>query len=520
MLRMWGDDYRGANYRPSEWRHAIQLRGAVNICIEGLRIDRSGGDGIYVGAGPDREPCRDIVVRDVVCDAHHRQGISVISVAGLRLERVVLQGTRGTPPQAGLDVEPNHPWEHVSNVRIIDCTAADNHGAGFTFYFGNLDATSTPVSIQMERCRAFRNRGPAFSWTGARRNGPIQGHVVVRDCEFESDAASPVRLAHVAAGATSFLFRRVRIECAATGRPPVTIKARQDAVVPLGGIHMQDVEVRTPDPETLPIQISAHAMIPRLAQLEGTLTVVDPTGHRRTEPFTVEQLRRWQPELLLADLAPMDLDPAASPPPGEAVPVRLRLRHWANVLLWPGEDGVGEVAVETGRRDTQTNVRIRALDRDGRTVLSTNLSSGARAVWRLGPGGYPPWRWELQGEGAVLVFSTQRGRVRLCASSAVHLHGWQGAFELRVPPRSDQWALSVAASPPGEGVRVELSDTAGRVIATADDVVERVILHGQPVEDGVVRLRFSRPATKILEDYSILLFGCAPWLDPIPAPRP
>ena len=65
-LRMHRDDYDNPKeYEKAEWRHAINLHGCENVTIEGLTIAKSGGDGIYLGAGRNHAPCRNVTIRDV-----------------------------------------------------------------------------------------------------------------------------------------------------------------------------------------------------------------------------------------------------------------------------------------------------------------------------------------------------------------------------------------------------------------------------------------------------------------------
>ena len=132
-LRMWQEDYATTNYAAAEWRHCIRLRACVDVRIEGLTLARSGGDGVYVGAGPAGEPCRDVAIRDVVCDGNHRQGISVISAEDLLIERTALINTRGTAPMAGIDFEPNRPCERLVNCTMRDCVMTNNAGGGLLF---------------------------------------------------------------------------------------------------------------------------------------------------------------------------------------------------------------------------------------------------------------------------------------------------------------------------------------------------------------------------------------------------
>src|SRR5579864_6855687 len=47
-LRMRKRDYQSEPYKKAEWRMGIALRGCLNVLIEGLRVESTGGDGFYV----------------------------------------------------------------------------------------------------------------------------------------------------------------------------------------------------------------------------------------------------------------------------------------------------------------------------------------------------------------------------------------------------------------------------------------------------------------------------------------
>jgi hypothetical protein len=98
--------------------------------------DRGSGDGIYLGVGQRGVPCTDILIRAVLCDRSHRQGISVISAENVLMENCVLRGTSGTPPMAEIDFEPNEPGERIANCVMRNCTVADNAGDGFALCLG------------------------------------------------------------------------------------------------------------------------------------------------------------------------------------------------------------------------------------------------------------------------------------------------------------------------------------------------------------------------------------------------
>ena len=185
VLRMHRADYAAPPYAKAEWRMSLNLLSCRNVTIEGLSLVESGGDGVYLGVAGGNGPCRDIVLRDIVCDRQYRQGISVISAHNLLIERCTLSGTGGTPPAAGIDFEPNRPSEELSEIVMKDCTISDNSGAGIQFYLGQLNASSKPVSVKIVNCHT-RGNSRGF-WLGhGREHAYVRGSVTCENCSFAS----------------------------------------------------------------------------------------------------------------------------------------------------------------------------------------------------------------------------------------------------------------------------------------------------------------------------------------------
>ena len=150
----------------------LQLMGCRNVSVTGLNISSTGGDGIYVaGWGhhinlpngsrlfvSTRQHSANITVRGVHCHDNYRQvtdplpppllgrlqsegafcplqlwrrlsvafhpcidrlqGMSIISVVGMRVSDSTFSGTNGTAPQFGIDMEPN---------RVLDSLQVTDH---------------------------------------------------------------------------------------------------------------------------------------------------------------------------------------------------------------------------------------------------------------------------------------------------------------------------------------------------------------------------------------------------------
>ena len=160
-LRMHKDDYHHSPYEPAEWRHALSVCGCQDVIVEGLTLQDSGGDGIYLGAGPAGATNTNITIRRVICDGNNRQGISVITAENLLIEDSTFRRTSGTAPQAGIDLEPNRPEERLVNCVVRNCRSEENAGCGYLIYLGQMSRASTPVSIRFEKCTS-KERGASM----------------------------------------------------------------------------------------------------------------------------------------------------------------------------------------------------------------------------------------------------------------------------------------------------------------------------------------------------------------------
>jgi parallel beta-helix repeat protein len=151
-LRMRKKDYQSSSYEKAEWRMGIALHGCRRVLIEGLRVESTGGDGLYVDGGSQLDWSEDVTIRNCVAHDNHRQGISVISAVNLLVENCTFSDTRGTAPEAGIDLEPDAPKQRLVNCVIRNCIFENNHGHGILVHLHPLNATSAPVSIRFENC--------------------------------------------------------------------------------------------------------------------------------------------------------------------------------------------------------------------------------------------------------------------------------------------------------------------------------------------------------------------------------
>ena len=182
ILRMERDAYTDRReYRFSEWRHTLYIVNSSNVCVSDLAFRHSGGDGIYVGGCSS-----DIDIRRVDCRDHYRQGISITDAHNLTIADSRFTATKGTPPQCGIDFEPNKPADRLSGCLVENCEFDGNASSGILFHLTQLDETTEPISITLRNCRARGNGANGLTMTvGANgKRKPVKGAIRIEDCRF------------------------------------------------------------------------------------------------------------------------------------------------------------------------------------------------------------------------------------------------------------------------------------------------------------------------------------------------
>ncbi len=180
-LYMPRSDYQRKPYERGEWRHSVAIFRSQNITVEGLRIEGSGGDGVYVGQRREEPVCENITLRHLQLIDHHRQGVSVIAVKGFLMEYCYVSGTKGTPPAAAIDFEPNSGLYGITGAVIRDCVFERNAGPGILVYLIKLNPDHPPVDILIERTTSRRNLSGTAIYSIPKG---VRGHIEFRDCDI------------------------------------------------------------------------------------------------------------------------------------------------------------------------------------------------------------------------------------------------------------------------------------------------------------------------------------------------
>ena len=295
-FRMWKQDYitglvleqMGWNrwygqYPKAEWRMTLSIRGSKNVDVSGLTIKDSGGDGIYVDGGKEQRYSENVLLRDIVCENHYRQGISIISVENLTVENGTFSNTWGTPPSSGVDIEPDLPDQRIKNVHFSGCQFVDNAGDGIEIFLAHTTDKTEDVTIRFDDCYISSEHGSGIRVTKIGDKGP-DGHIEFNNCTVDSTNGYGIKVQEKSLHGARVIFNKCRIINSATDRqfndewvPILLSLPKTDFVQTMGGVDFIDcfVEDNYDRPSIVFRQLESD--LP-LHQITGEIDVHNPNG--------------------------------------------------------------------------------------------------------------------------------------------------------------------------------------------------------------------------------------------------
>ncbi|MGE3315610.1 MAG: LamG-like jellyroll fold domain-containing protein [Planctomycetaceae bacterium] len=267
-------------YKKAEWRMALALRGCENVEVHGLKLCDSGGDGLYIDGAGKLPASRNIHIKDVLCDNNYRQGISIISVENLLVEESSFNNTWGTPPSAGVDIEPDSPKQRVQNVVFRNCRFNDNYGDGIEIFLPHLKKESGDVSILFENCSVSSHRGSGIRVSKVSEDGP-GGLIEFRNCTVENTEGYGIKVQDKDAKSARLKFIDCKVRNTANNRAydgtwtPVWLHLfRPELTKTPGGVDFINCEIEDDHPRPA-VEVLSEA---GLFDVTGTIAVTNPHG--------------------------------------------------------------------------------------------------------------------------------------------------------------------------------------------------------------------------------------------------
>ena len=455
------------NYAFSEWRHAVSILSAENVTVKDLTILSSGGDGIYPN-GPKNVTLENLQVYD-----HNRQGMSPISIKGLTVRRCEFNDTWGTPPQSGIDMEPNNERQHFIDVLYEDCAFNNNHSHGIDMYFGNFTSRTRPVSITFRRCvaKGNGNNGVAFM-TGnpalIMNRGHVGGFVRFEDCRFEGNGRNVMNVVNHTENGLDISFARCRFDARGSKAGAAISLNNGQMQKDFGGLKFEDCEILL-DKGRQAFAFEGMIGVGISGRLEGTV-FVDDGESRKPFDFAAFMAKHVPHPELITTFKSAEIDWKALAAPGSERLIgrytpRIRQKMCVYVQAVP-EAGEYRIHFKSRRlRATGSDTtcgEVRILDRAGTDLGSFNLPEGD-FEYALKSNGANVYRFEVVSKNtAVIQVSSEIAGGALVADSPLHIFGGKNVqFHFLVPAAAKEVLVNLMPEEPGSA---KLYDAAGRLV--------------------------------------------------------
>ncbi len=492
-IRMNKADYQNLKLnRPSEHRHAIAISGCENVEVSDLSIASSGGDGVYIGGDA---MAKNIWLHNLFIDNHHRQGISVINVDKLLIENCTIANTRGTPPESGIDFEPNRTDECLKNIIVKNCKFINNKSAAISIaLFYSLKA---PISITVQDC-LMQDNGGGFIFDMAGNSTPIKGFVKVKNTKIISpeNSFSPLVITSQRDNGTQISFENTTIDNRFSDKSAININSKHSDNI--GGLDFGQMRIeQNGKSEIFNITaLGASGLLPFGGK------IIQVRDNRETEVDFTPYYKKYTPntELKTFKTDKLDLDLLA-PAFKEGKPENALYIRGANTFLQYAKKGQPVHLTFSPLRKNNIFIPVTILNEKGGKIGNFAVKSEHFIYHFLAPedGMY---QFNVSSYNPVAIQSSAPG----CGFKAEQLNlfgGRNNILYFSVPAATDKVLVKISTQP-GEPVSAELVDAAGNV---------RFVM---PYQDGTCILHATRTPTdkpetwavkiiKVVEDFSIHL---------------
>ncbi len=171
-----------------EWGMGISITGSSNVQLFNPKVSDCWGDGIYFGKKGDGVNSN-INILYAQLDNNRRNGISVICADGLYIESAVVSNTNGTPPMAGIDIEPNDNNDEINNINISKAITF-NGEYGIIVELDRLYGSKTKnINIKIDRhVDDGSSNGLCFLLAKQTSNTAFQGNITVVDPTWKNNS--------------------------------------------------------------------------------------------------------------------------------------------------------------------------------------------------------------------------------------------------------------------------------------------------------------------------------------------
>ena len=555
-FRMWRDDYDDrVMYKWSEWRHGIQILSCEDVTLDRISSNFSGGDGLYIadagGKGATREQhlpeCRNIVVRRCLFDRNYRQGISVIAADGLWIEDTVMSNTQGTDPQAGVDFEPNEPWQCLKNIVLKGCKSIDNWGMAFDILTIKHDRTSESLDIRFIDCESIGGLH-AFRYGNSSRDPEVlvdDGRITFDGCRFARSRKNAVKITRKPYSTGHVEFKNCRVEDCGLDAPDdsdIDVSVGGHPGEKAGGYVFDNVRVRQRKSRAPVGFVKRDGEYDgRPSQISGRITVTSPDG-KETEYVYDEAWRaknlpyRKAAQLVVRVKASLKGVQVIDRNPGKmsmCEPVFYRGNWFTPVkpivfyAAKPGKVHMKLMQALVGNRTYKTGANTISLYRHGETdPIAQNAAKipetpeGGIIELDTPDAGFYALDVPTGGNGVAVLESdvpiaydctgAMLGMVGPAKPPASSLYGWKSARLFFWVPNGSTFA-NLLAGDGTENASMEVIDPTGKTVWNVKTITDVGRCQIENAEEGLWSIRVGRPQDGVYEDFLLGLNGVPGW---------
>lgn len=181
-----------------EWGMGIRIQDSENVRIYNVDIKDMWGDGIYITSYRE-EKSNNILIKNGWIDNARRNGISIISGKNITVDSVQISNTNGTPPAAGIDVEPNRITDVIHNLKLTNILTSNSQRDGIILDFTNLvhAQTSNEVTVHVNN---HEDRGSRYALRFAalrkaeQNHKALEGKIIVENTKWNPRMSVPFRI--------------------------------------------------------------------------------------------------------------------------------------------------------------------------------------------------------------------------------------------------------------------------------------------------------------------------------------
>ena len=193
-------DRENTTDRTGEWGYGIKVDNSSNITIKNMQLNKTWGDGIAV-----QEQSKDVFIHNIICDNNRRQGMTIGHVENLYVSESSFINTQGTPPAAGVDLEPSGVG-YIRNIVFDKCVMRGNSGSGFEVNLvrmldevHNEQNENEFIKIDLNDCTFEQNGKEGIHyWAGNTEHyGVLRGLITVNNPLCKNNVASGIRLDNI-----------------------------------------------------------------------------------------------------------------------------------------------------------------------------------------------------------------------------------------------------------------------------------------------------------------------------------